>query len=239
MIAWVDRWKLVIVLLIAVVLRVGVLLAFPGIFNYEQTGAVHGSDAYDEYAQNLLETGVYGRTPGQPDASIPPGYSYVVALVYATVGRGGLQIGLFHTLLDLISILCLYQIGLRLFGRDNPQRGAWIGAGAGLLYAGYPYLIFQNLTLIDTPFFMVLLYTFLLVMILLRERESFDAVCWGLALLGGAILGLSMLVRPIVPPLAVLIAVWFLFRRGILGTVGAVGSGCRSGNRGRSRLDVA
>jgi len=219
MLTTISRYKLLIVLLLAVIVRVGVLLAFPGVFNYEQTGAVHGSDAYDAYAQNLLETGVYGRTPGTPDASIPPGYSYVLAAVYAIAGRGGLQVGLFHTLLDLASITMLYYLGVILFGREDHERGAWIGAGAGLFYAGYPYLVFQNLTLIDTPLFMVILYAFLLVSVLLRERDTLDAGTWGLAVLAGVILGVSMLVRPILPPLAVLIAVWFLFRRGFLGTV--------------------
>ena len=229
MLTVISRYKLPLVLLIAVMVRVGVLLAFPSIFNYEQTGAVHGSDAYDAYAQNLLETSVYGRTPGVPDASIPPGYSYVLAAVYAVAGRGGLQVGLFHTLLDLASITMLYCLGVLLFGRENRQRGEWIGAGAALFYAGYPYLVFQNLTLIDTPLFMVILYAFLLVSVLLHERHTLDAGTWGLAVLAGVILGVSMLVRPIIPPLALLLALWFLFRLGFwqtaarLAPVAAVG----------------
>jgi 4-amino-4-deoxy-L-arabinose transferase-like glycosyltransferase len=115
----IKRYKLPLVLMLALILRLGVLLAFPGVFNFEQTGAVHGSAAYDEYAQNLLATGVYGRVPGEPDAWIPPGYSYVLAAVYALVGRGGVQVGVFHTILDLIAIVCLYYIGVMLFGRQD------------------------------------------------------------------------------------------------------------------------
>ncbi|MBZ0275287.1 MAG: hypothetical protein K8I60_04045, partial [Anaerolineae bacterium] len=74
--------KLIFVLAVVVVVRLGVLLAFPGVFAFDQTGAIHGSDAYDAYAQNLLATGVYGRTPGVPDAAIPPLYSYALAGVY-------------------------------------------------------------------------------------------------------------------------------------------------------------
>ena len=215
----INRYKLPIVLIIAVTLRMGILFAFPQVFNFEQTGAVHGSDAYDEYAQNLMATGVYGRVPGEPDAWIPPGYSYVLAAVYAIAGRGGVQVGIFHTLLDTISITLLYFIGVRLFGRDNRQAGTWIGALAGMFYAGYPYLIFQNLTLIDTPFFMVILYLFLWVMIVLREQETLNARTWALAAFGGVLLGVSMVVRPILPPLAILIAVWFLFRLSLWQTV--------------------
>ena len=190
------------------------LLAFPGVFAFDQTGAIHGSGAYDEYAQNLLATGVYGRTPGVPDAAIPPLYSYVLAGVYGLFGRGYLQVGLFHILLDVCSILMLNQIAVRLM-----PKGEWVGALAGLFYALYPYLIFQNLTLIDTPFFMLLLNAFVLLMVLLRERPSLDRRTWMLAALGGIVLGLSVLARPITPPLAVLVALWFLFRLNLKQTI--------------------
>ncbi len=200
--------------LLCIGLRVGILTAFPHIFDFVATGTVHGSDAYDDYAQNLLATGTYGRVPGQPDAAIPPLYSYALALVYALFGRGYWQVGLFHTALDVACILMLYHIGRRLL----PQ-GAWVGALAGVMYACYPYLIFQNLTLIDTPFFMFWLHGFVLLMVLLRERKGLDRVTWLLAILGGLALGLSLLTRPIMPPLALLVALWFLFRRSLWQTV--------------------
>jgi 4-amino-4-deoxy-L-arabinose transferase-like glycosyltransferase len=199
--------KLLLILALTVVIRLGALLVFDEIFAFEQTGAIHGSDAYDDYAQNLRATGVYGRHPGVPDAAIPPLYSYALAAVYAIFGRGYLQVGLFHILLDLASIVMLYHIGRRLL----PQ-GEWVGALAGLFYACYPYLVFQNLTLIDTPFFMTLLHAFVLLMVLLRQRERLDRGTWLLAIIGGLILGLSVMARPITPPLALLVALWFLFR---------------------------
>lgn len=217
MYAFINRHKLPLVLAIAFAIRVGILLAFPNIFNFEQTGAVHGSGSYDTYAQNLLETGIYGFESGQPDAWIPPGYSYVLAIVYGLVGRGGLQVGLFHTVLDLASITLLYYIGKHLFGGNNDA--AWVGAGAGLFYAGYPYLVFQNLTLIDTPLFMVVLYAFLLTVIMLRQQAHLNRLTWALSVIAGVLLGLSMMIRPILPPLAVLVAVWFLFRLSFWQTV--------------------
>ena len=207
MLAWINRYKLLLVLTLAVLVRGVILFSLPQIFRFEQSGAVHGSDAYDAYAQNLLTSGVYGRVVGVPDAMIPPGYSYVLAGVYALFGRGGIQVGLFHTALDLLSITLLYHIGRRLF-----TDGEWVGALAGVFYALYPYLVFQNLTLIDTPLFMVILFAFILCVISLRERPSYDGRTFGYAVGAGVILGVSMLVRPILPPLAVLVAVWFLFR---------------------------
>lgn len=195
-------------------MRLAILLAFPSVFAFDQTGVIHGSEAYDTYAQNLLATGVYGKTAGVPDALIPPLYSYALAVVYAIFGRGYLQVGLFHILLDCISITALYHTGKRLMPQGEP-----IGALAGLFYALYPYLIFQNLTLIDTPFFMALLFAFVLLMVFLRERLSFERATWALAVLGGLALGLAMLTRPILPPLALFVGLWFLFRRSLVQTV--------------------
>jgi len=202
------------IILLAVIMRLAVLLAFPRVFAFEQTGAVQGSEAYDVYAQNLLTTGVYGRTPGVPDAAIPPLYSYALAGVYGLFGRGYLQVGLFHILLDSLSIVLLYQIGKRLL-----PNGHKVGLLAGLLYALYPYLIFQNLTVLDNPLFITLLYSFILLMIALRERPALDRGTWILSALGGLMLGLSMVVRPILPPLAVLVAVWFLLRLNLAQTI--------------------
>lgn len=258
-------------MVLAITARLALLAVFPNIFLFEQTGSIHGSTAYDTYAQNLLATGVYGRVPGEPDALIPPLYSYVLAVVYGLFGRGGWQVGVFHTLLDALSIALLYEIGKRLFsgsarasrqrhtdaggnaettsmhsGRDisrpysdhtgtqdaghstlhpysksltasagSPQPAALpetVGALAGLFYALYPYLIFQNLTLNDTALFMTLLHAFVLTMILLRQQAELTRTTWSMAIVGGLILGVTTLARALLPPLALFVAVWFLFR---------------------------
>jgi 4-amino-4-deoxy-L-arabinose transferase-like glycosyltransferase len=202
------------VLFLCGAIRLGILLAFPSIFAFEQTGAFHGIQDYDTHAVNLLATGAYGAVPGISDADLPPVYGYALAAVYAVFGRGHLQVGLFHIALDMLSIVLLYQIGRRLM--PHGDRVAWL---AGLFYAVYPYLIFQNLTLVDTPIFMTLLYAFVLTMVLLRERPTLDRLTWGLAILGGLALGLGALSRAIIAPLAVFVAIWFLFRLNVLQTV--------------------
>ena len=88
------------------IVRVGALVALPGIFDFVSTGAIHGSSSFDAYARNLLTTGVYGLTPGVADAMLPPLYSYVLAVVYGIFGRGYWQVGLFHTLLDVPRLPC-------------------------------------------------------------------------------------------------------------------------------------
>ncbi len=207
-------YRLMLVLVLCVIVRLGVVLAFPSVFAWNETGAVHGSDAYDIYARNLIKTGVYGYVPGVPDATIPPLYAYAVAAVYATIGRGYMQIALFHIALDVLSIALLYGIGRRLM-----PRGESVALIAGVLYALYPYLIFQNLTLIDTPLFMTLLHAFIYLAVLLRERPRLDRGTWLLIAAEGIVLGLAVLARPVIAPLALFVALWLLFRLSLTQTV--------------------
>jgi 4-amino-4-deoxy-L-arabinose transferase-like glycosyltransferase len=200
--------RLAAVLALAAAVRLAVFFAFPDVFDFVRTGRIHGSGAYDGYATNLLDTGVYGWMPGVPDAALPPLYSVALAAVYGALGRGALQVALFHVALDVVSIALLVDIGRRLL-----PRGEAAGLLAGLATALYPYLVFQTLTVIDTPLFMALLHAFVWLVVVLREREPTAAGTWALAALGGLALGLGMLTRPVFPPLAGLVAVWFGWRR--------------------------
>jgi hypothetical protein len=203
-----NRERLIAVLVAAATLRLVVLLAFPGIFAYEVTGAVHGSAAYDTYAVNLLETGVYGKSAaGSADAHLPPLYSYLLAVIYGVLGRGHLAVGLVHIALDLVAITALYAICTRLFAY-----GEAIGLLASVFYSAYPYLIFQNLTLIDTPLFMCLLYCWLWTIVLLREPLRAAPMVWILAVTSGVLLGLLALTRTNAVLLAPLAALWLLLR---------------------------
>ena len=207
-----NRHKLLLVIIIAAVVRGAVLLIFPQHFAYSEPGGViHGSVAYDEYALNLLETGVYGRESGLPDAGLPPLYSTVLAFIYSIFGRSYVAVATLHILFDALSIALLYDICRRLFPRSG-QHGEWIGALAGLFFALYPYLVFQNLTLNDTALWILLFHLFLWLLIRLREREVYDRRTLSLAGATGLVLGLSVLARALLPPLALLAALWFLLK---------------------------
>lgn len=204
------RKKLLVVTAIAIMARLGALLAFPSVFAFSQPGGVvHGSVAYDAYAINLIETGVYGREPGVPDSVLPPLYSALLAVIYGLFGRSYIAVGLAHTLLDVCAIALLYDIARRLF---PGHRGERIGALGALFFALYPYLIFQNLTLNDTALWITLLHLFVWLMMLLREQERENRRTFALACAAGIVLGISALARALLPPLALLLALWFLFR---------------------------
>lgn len=210
---------LAIIIALAVILRLAVLLAFPSVFAFDQTNSVQGSDAYDAYANNLRTTAIYGRNTGVPDALIPPLYSYVLAGLYNTAGRGYIQVGLFHILLDVLSIVMLYLIGRAIMPQPFAESAALLAA---LFYAVYPYLIFQNLTLIDTPLFMALLYAFTWLMVVLRQQPNpatNAAQSLLIGVLGGVTFGLAILARPVILPLFPCIALWFLFRLDLRTTI--------------------
>ncbi len=207
-----ERYRLLEVIVVAIVLRIAVLAAFPQHFAFSEPGGViHGSAAYDDYALNLLETGVYGREAGVPDAVLPPLYSYVLAIIYGVFGRHYLAVGALHMLFDALSIALLYDICRRLFPRPS-QQGDTIGAIAGLFFALYPYLIFQNLTLNDTALWILLLHLFLWLLIQLRERPTLDRGALTLAIAAGFTLGVSVLARALLPALAILAALSFLLK---------------------------
>jgi hypothetical protein len=225
MLTLIRRFGLPLLVVGAVVLRLVVFFLFPDIFAFDQTGAIHGSGAYDIYAQNLIDTGVYGLTPGVPDAMIPPLYSYALMAVYSIAGRGSLQVAVFHTAIDALAMILLYAIAVRLV-RSSVRTDAAAEITALLAvaaYAAYPYLIFQNLTLIDTPFFMLLLHAFVLACILLRDEPRFTLTTLTLAVAAGALLGVATLTRPILPLLALLLPLWFILRRGLWTTLVRLG----------------
>lgn len=225
---WV-KYRLGIVLLLAIVVRLVCMVAFAPVLDFTLTGnAIHGSEAYDDYARNLIATGIYGRTPldgsGEiaADAAVPPLYSYALASVYGLFGRGYVQVAIFHIVLDAISLILLYDIARRLFTQGSLwglSTGEWVGLLGSLFFAFYPYLIFQNLTLIDTPFWIVWLHAFVWLVILLREQPGLNARTWGIAIAAGVILGLSLLTRPIMPFFALFVALWYLFRLNLWQTI--------------------
>jgi 4-amino-4-deoxy-L-arabinose transferase-like glycosyltransferase len=197
-----QRRTLVWLLAGALAVRLGAFLAFQRILDFQVAGVIHGSVAYDTYARNLLSTGVYGLTPGLPDAVLPPLYSALVAAVYRTAGRGTLQIVLLNAAFDLLALLALRRIGARLF-----PPGPAIGTLAAACTAFYPYLVFQSLTVVDTSVFIGLLYCFLATVVALRDVRNGPAI-WTRGMFCGVLLGLTTLTRPVTPPLAVFVALW-------------------------------
>lgn len=199
---------------LAIALRLAALLALPEVFAFERTGVIQGIGTHDVYAQNLLQTGVYGFQPGEPDGVLPPLYSLFLAALYAVAGRGALQLVLAQALLDAASIALLHRIARRLW--PGEPRVALIGA---LLHALYPYLLFQSLTMIDTSLYIS--GTYLLLWLLLQVNDASVEERRHLVLLlaaCGATLCLLLLLRPNIVVLLPFAGLWLALRHGWRGS---------------------
>lgn len=193
-------WATVVV--VAVAVRLAVWQAFPGVFDFVATGTIHGSDAYDHYAQNLLATGIYGREAGVADAAIPPVYSGVLAAAYAVFGRSAATVALLHTTFDIGSMLLLGAIGRVLFAHP------WVGLLAALGMAVYPYFVFQTLAVNDTSLFVLLLHAVVWLVVRLR-RPMRPARAVVVTAAAGGVLALATLTRPVILPMALWGGVWW------------------------------
>lgn len=173
----------------------------------DQASAIHGSGAYHIYATNLLATGVYGLTPGQADAALPPLYALLLAAVYAIAGPSPANAVGLNIALDLAGLAALWVVARRLFPDDE-----WVSVLSVGLMSAYPYLVFQTLTMSDTSLFVAQLYALLALLVLLggeRPRVPLAAIA-----AAGAVLGLSLLTRPVLPLLLVLTVPWLARRIG-------------------------
>ncbi len=212
---WQSRWVTTLgIVACGMALRFGAYAMWQPLFAMTPGEGAHGSGAYDLYATNLLSTGVYGLVPGTPDAVLPPLYAAALAAVYRIASRSTVWIVALNATADAITILAIRRLGARLF-----RNGAAVGAMAAIAVACYPYLVFQSLTVIDTSVFAALLYVFLVLVVALRDAPD-GARSFRMGLAAGAVWGLAMLTRPVLPFLALFAAVWLTaalgWRRGLL-----------------------
>jgi 4-amino-4-deoxy-L-arabinose transferase-like glycosyltransferase len=197
-----ERFVWPAVLVLGAAIRLGVFWALPDVFDFTGSGRVHGSDAYDAYARNLLATGVYGREPGVADAAIPPLYSVVLAAAYAIAGRSALVVAVLHTACDLLSMVLLRRIAIALFGV------AAIGTLAAAAMAVYPYLVFQTLAVNDSALAILQLHLLVWLFVRMAAAETPGQRAW-LGAAAGLLCGLAVLTRPVIWPLLGMAAVWW------------------------------
>jgi len=150
-----------------------------------------GQQIYDRVAQSLVDGHGFSDR-GEPSVENPPVYPLAVAGAYWAGGRNWWSVAIMQTLFDLGSMLLLYLLGKRLFGRTA-------GLIAAFLYALYPYLAAQAAILMDTSLFVLLLLAYLY--FLTRAADHFSAR-WTAA--SAAAAAGALLVRPTIAPVIVL-----------------------------------
>ncbi|MGE4427224.1 MAG: ArnT family glycosyltransferase [Solirubrobacteraceae bacterium] len=200
-----DRW-LVGVLGVALLLRVGIVLATPD-------HAPWGDPAdYDRLAATFALLGDWAPTqyavPGSPTAFRAPAYPGLLAAVYEVVGldertrwAAGRLVG---ALLGTITVAIVWGIARRTWS------DVWIARAAAGVTAVLPSLVWLNGGLVAETLFVPLVLAALLVTLIHRDRPDLR-----LAVLAGAIVGVAALTRTngmsVILPVA--IGLWSARRR--------------------------
>ena len=124
-----DRRILLWIVITAIALRVVWALLVP-------TVPVSDSAAYDAFARNLAEHGVYGWTPEQPSAYWPVGTSALYAPLFMLFGHQYWPIVALNIVLSVVIIVAAFRIARRL-----PQVHASVPLIAAAVLALWPGLI--------------------------------------------------------------------------------------------------
>lgn len=141
--------------------------------------------AYWAQAQNILAHGVYGFEPDKPNATWPPGTSFLYAAVFSLPGPEETWVKIVNVLISTLNIWLAYAVATRLFG----QRA---GLVTGWLMALWPQMIFFTTITASEPPFIALTLAGVLFWDRVREtRRLADMV------LAGVFLGLACYVRSV------------------------------------------
>lgn len=139
--------------------------------------------AYDVFARNIVNHGVFGWTKDEAFAFWPPGTSLIYALVYRVFGFSYVGIVIVNVLVSIGMIVCTARVAARFLG---VRVALW---SAGLL-AVWPTLIMLNTLLVSEQLF--LFFTIAALDAWTSPRGG--ALVRGL--LAGVLLGVAALVRP-------------------------------------------
>jgi len=166
---------------------------------------------YDLLARNLAAGYGYCFVPGQPSLLRAPLYPLLMAGLYALFGHHYAVVLGMQVLVGGLSALVLVVLGRRLFGEMASP------IVAGCLFACHPLLIFTTGLLYSETLYLFLLLLFTYAC--LRMAEDGGRTGW--AILGGFLLGFSVLMRPnlLLLPVAMVFWLWFVlrdFRRALL-----------------------
>ena len=177
-------------------------------YEYDSTGYLvvngeHGDEReYEGRAWNLIEGKNFWALPNG-DGSAPPGYPFLIAMLYSATGRDFLVPLVANALFGGVLSLAVYFLA-----RQSLSDGQALFAAAGV--AIDPFLVFWSTHIITESLGVLLVALCLIIMAHARERQSLR---W--ALFFGLLCGVAMLVRSnlIVLPLA--FAAWNLPRPGL------------------------
>ena len=173
--------RLSIILFIALALRLGWAAMIEVI-------PVSDPGAYDIYARNLVEHGVYGLEPDVPGAYWAVGAAAIYAVFYMLLGYGSLAVVVPNLISSVLVIWGLWDLGRRWFGESY----GWIAA---LLFALWPMAIQFTTILASELHFMAMVLLGLMAWD--RARGIASARFWLWSLGAGLAFAAATYLRPI------------------------------------------
>lgn len=156
----------------------------------------HDTRHYDEMVRQLLERGIYAYKGTESNAQVAPGFPLIMAAVYKLIDYTSrdpfVYIRWLNVLLSLVSLFFIFQIGRKVAGN-------LVGLLAALMSAVYPPFVWAvGAVLTEVPaLFMLTLYLYVQLIAFESRKLLRDA------LIAGALLGLTSLIRPEFIPLCV------------------------------------
>lgn len=143
---------------------------------------------YDIIAKNIVQEKSFSIEANNPVSHRLPLYPFYLALIYFIFGHSLILLKIFNSVLSGITCVLIYSIGKKAFGEA-------ISKIACLLLAFYPPFIWQDMMLTSEPLFISLFIGSVFLIYYLKKP-----------FLGGIILGLAILTRPIPILLPVFVA---------------------------------
>jgi 4-amino-4-deoxy-L-arabinose transferase-like glycosyltransferase len=198
----------VILCIVAVIFRIGFLLAFGG-FDNEIHDSMADQGTYLDIAHNLaagkgfVTTGnTWLADPGKPTSIMPPLYPVYLALMFNVFGDNLVPIRLMNVLLSLVTLVVIYTLGVRLFNR----RVAILSAA---LWAVYPLSVMYVRPLVSEALFLPLVA----LSVLITHFLSKGSPKWWLIVAWGVVMGLAILTRTEAGILGAMLLLWLIVRR--------------------------
>jgi 4-amino-4-deoxy-L-arabinose transferase-like glycosyltransferase len=167
------------IFVLALALRLGTLLIFPG------TSVAEKCDAqdYNAIAHNILKGNGFTGSSQEPTQIRAPGYPIFLAGVYAVFGDSMTPVKIIQGILSSLTVVLIFFIAFELFGLATAVL-------AGIISACYPaFVIYSNILLSET-LFMFFFYMFLLKLLAVHKTPT--AKAW---LLLAVIQGVQTLIR--------------------------------------------
>ncbi|MFL5866233.1 MAG: ArnT family glycosyltransferase [Thermoleophilaceae bacterium] len=192
--------------LVALALRLGFVLAVR-----RHSFVLNDSFFYGLTAKSLAEGKGFEFVPGYPTAHWPPGYPFVLSLLYRVFGSSEKAGEILNAFIGALTVPLLYELARRAFGR----REALVAAG---FLAVFPGQILWADVLVAETFYTFMLVGFLLLLAVLPPR------LWGWLLLGAGIGAITLTRGEGLLLIPVVIAVWWpgLPRKALLARAAAV-----------------